>query len=302
MIETLEQYSPNFEENLSDRVSPVFIETRSGRVKILETNDFPTTDPWSEFFRETLKNLTEEGFFEGEEVVEFGIGDGRNELVIGNVGKIIGIDIDSWRLKVASENLKRCKITKNIPTDLYHQHAAAFLEWHIISNKKLGGRGIMCLPQSPYGVNHADTYSNNDNNDVAQLLTLYEKTWGEYGLTLNAAVLDKLRHVVNSDFRQVVILSDRITDEIKNQLFAETGWEVERNFKTIEPIQQDPDTPIGWVTEIDDEKRFFEKIENGFIPITAVIAEKRREESKGKRNNLNVYHDLSIYVLKPKAT
>ena len=127
MIETLEQYSPNFEENLSDRVSPVFIETRSGRVKILETNDFPTTDPWSEFFRETLKNLTEEGFFEGEEVVEFGIGDGRNELVIGNVGKIIGIDIDSWRLEVASENLKRCEITKNIPTDLYHQHATALL-------------------------------------------------------------------------------------------------------------------------------------------------------------------------------
>ena len=144
----------------------------------------------------------------------------------------------------------------------------------------------------------------------------------QHGLTLNAAVMELLHDVTTEDFRLVLILSNRLPIEVRENMIQQCGWLIEEKYMTADstPVQQDPDTVISWVSEngIDDGRRFFERIEIPdsdevvYAPISAEVAETRRLLARKKaaeeelrtgqkvdaRKFLNVYHHLSIYVVK----
>lgn len=275
---------------------PVILHVNGRTYDILETPDFPTSDPWSLAFRRVLENLEESGYFDGQHVTEFGVGDGRNLIIPKKARSLLGVDIDLWRLEGAKHNIDTHG-KKKTPVMLSHSHVIDYLGTLARNDSKIDGRVIMCLPQSPAGGNNADKYQ------VMDELKPYEQEWGKYGLTLNAGVLSLLRSVATDDLRTVMILSDRVPPHIHQQLFQATGWEVERFFPTEEPVQQDPDTPIAWVGAFDDGERFYEYADGAFYPIPAEEAEQRRQESVDNgtgREGLNVYHHLSIYCLRPK--
>lgn len=261
----------------------------------LETVDFPVSDPWSRHLRGVIVSLRTQDAFRGQNVTEFGIGDGRNIRAAGPVRHALGVDIERWRVEVGAINLKAKRHPDHF--ELWTADAVEYLQVLQQEGRGLQGWVIMCLPQSPEGVNTADSY------DHASSLDSYRRDWERSGLTLNAAVLTNLKEVADRDLRALIILSDRVPDEIRMELFAKTGWEAESFYTTKEPIQQDPDTGIHWVAAIDDGKRFFERVNNHFESISAVEAETRRKQSLASglgRQDLNAYHGLTVYRIKPK--
>ncbi len=262
----------------------------------LQTLDFPVSDPWSLHLRRSIAGLRARRVFNGTSVTELGIGDGRNIREVGSsVAGILGVDIERWRVEVAALNL--ADYAAKLPIELWVGDAISYLQELKGTGENVSGWAIMCLPQSPEGINLADRY------DGASNLSAYRTDWEIAGLTLNAAVLDYLRQVADQTLRALIILSDRIPEEIKHSLFVRTGWEVEQATRTPEPIQQDPDTGIAWVSRVDDGRRFFERIDGYFEPVTAFDAEQRRKvslESGLGREVLNLYHHLTVYQLRPK--
>lgn len=261
----------------------------------LETPDFPKSDPWSRQLRKVIEGFRRSNSFKGEMLTELGIGDGRNIREAGSgLLRVVGVDIEEWRVQTAAVNLITGSHPIDAPVDLYVGDAVDFLRGQ---KEDMSGWVLMCLPQSPEGINSADRY------DGLGSLDSYRRDWEYSGLTLNAAALDSLRAVSDANLRALVILSDRVPDEIKSDLFFKTGWQIENKFSTAEPVQQDPDTGISWVSKIDDGRRFYEKSHADFRPISAVEAEARRQESlaSGKgREKLNVYHGLTVYNIKPR--
>lgn len=264
-----------------------------------ETTDFSRSDPWSLKMRRSARRVRESGGFDGEVIRELGIGDGRNIREAGrNITGAEGVDVDSWRLEAASRNLIIGEKPLSVDVRLWHGDAVDFLrEQQGSGRERFRGWVLMCLPQSPEGINAADKYNGNSNLDP------YRDRWEESGLTLNAAALDNLRKIADKNLRALVIISNRVPPKYRNDLIVATGWEIESKFKTEHPIQQDPDTGTAWVERIDDGKRFFQKTDGGlFVPVSATEAEHRRKRSfelgKG-RADLNVYHHLTVYELKP---
>lgn len=275
------------------------IEVEGVRIPHLETLDFPRRDPWSLLMRRAIRDRRDLGAFKGKDVTELGVGDGRNLREVGvGISGAVGIDIELWRLRIAGMNLVTGKHPLTVETELWSGDAVAFLErYREIGKQNVSGWVLACLPQSPAGLNFADRY------DGSSLLDSYRSNWERSGLTLNAAVLDNLRPLADSDLRVLIILSDRVPDETKVELFARTGWEVEQKVRPKEPIQQDPDTGIAWVSKIDDGRRFYERIAQDYQPISAIEAERRRLKSMESglgRKDLNVYHGLTVYQLQPK--
>ncbi len=262
----------------------------------LVTNDFPPSDPWSRHTREVIKGIAAEGRFQNHVVTELGIGDGRNILYAGGgLAGVVGVDIDSWRLDLASYNLR--DIAQTTPVEFWEGDAVGLLDQWGRSGERIPGWIIACLPQSPQAESTADGYDAD-----SDALAAYRE-WNVFGLSLNAAVLDKLRQVTYPASRTLIVLSDRIPPHIKEQLFERTGWDVENVYQTRTPIQQDPDTGIEYVAAYDDGERFYERREDGFFtPISATEAEKRRigsMDSGAERAELNVYHHVSLYELSP---
>lgn len=276
------------------------MEVEGVRIPHLETLDFPRSDPWSKLMMRAILNRRESGVFRGKEITELGVGDGRNLRAVGvGISGAVGVDIEKWRLRVAGVNLVTGAHPLAVETEFWLGDAVAFLKRYREAGKQtVSGWVLACLPQSPVGLNFADKY------DGSLLLDPYRTDWEKSGLTLNAAVLDNLRPLADNDLRTLIILSDRVPEETKVELFARTGWEVEQEVRVGEPIQQDPDTGIGWVTQIDDGRRFYEEVGQGtYHPISAIEAERRRLESMESglgRKDLNVYHGLTVYQLQPK--
>lgn len=295
----LEKYIPGEGKPFSfcpAQIGLTTLEINGKVVPHLQTVDFPVNDPWSLLFRRSIAELRIKRAFKGSLVTELGIGDGRNIKEVGsNVAGVVGIDIERWRIEVASINLgSASEIT---PLELWKGDAVTYLDKLKRGKSSLSGWAILCLPQSPEGENSADRY------DGASNLDTYRSDWDESGLTLNAAVLDHLREVSDLNLRALIILSDRVPEEIKRSFFTRTGWVVENLDRTIVPIQQDPDTGIAWVEKIDDGRRFYEKVDGYFEPISAFEAERRRKESLESglgREVLNVYHGLTVYQLRGK--
>lgn len=294
----IERYIPNIAEPLTgERVGQSAITINGQELPHQETLDFPLSDPWSLNMRRIIAKVRESGGFIGQEVTELGVGDGRNLRELGNkAGKALGVDIEDWRLRVAGVNLVTGPAPLDTTVDLWRGDAVEFLQQlEATGRKRLSGWVIMCLPQSPSGVNFADRY------DGLSTLDSYRADWEQSGLTLNAATLSNLRERADR-LKVLVILSDRVPPQIRAKLLLETGWQVDREFQTPEPIQQDPDTGIDWVSQIDDGKRFYEWVATDYRPISAIEAEKRRLASLDSgtgRERLNVYHHLSVYQLSP---
>lgn len=279
-----------------DQVGLTTLEIDGRTIPHLQTVDFPVSDPWSLHLRRAVADLRTRGDFNGISVTELGIGDGRNIREVGSgVTGVLGIDIERWRVEAAVLNLAEHAAKSSF--ELWVGDAVTYLQELKRSKTSIGGWALMCLPQSPEGLNSADRY------DGASNSAAYRTDWEMSGLTLNAAVLDHLRQVADQTLRVLIILSDRVPDEIKHSLFTITGWEVEQATRTPEPIQQDPDTGIAWVSRVDDGRRFYEKVGNSYNPITAIEAELRREQSLQSglgREVLNVYHGLTVYQLRGK--
>ncbi len=298
----IEKYIPNNEISLTGcPVRQTEITVKGQVFPHLETVDFPYDDPWSKFMRGVISQVREEGGFKGRSITEFGLGDGRNIREVGNdVQEVLGIEIEKWRLQTAGVNLVTGPARLNCPVELWRADAVEFLQKFrpVTGRNRLSGWVIMCLPQSPEGINVADKY------DGSFTLNSYRRDWDLPGLTLNAAALDNLRVAADSSLRALIILSDRVPPEIRTKMIVETGWQVERQFQTPEPIQQDPDTGIHWVAQIDDGQRFHELVANRFYsPISAIEAERRRLASiaSGRgREELNVHHYLTVYQLRKR--
>lgn len=299
----LRQYTP-LKVLESNSVNPDLVrlselKLAKGPVPHFETTDFELIDPWSRKLRKAIREESLRGAFSGQSITEFGVGDGRNLREVGvDTGPIVAVDVDFWRLVAAAANLTADRRDRQV--ELWHGDAVDYLLEMQSQGRKVGGRAIMCLPQSPDGLNAADKIPSKPN------LTKFEPRWGEYGLTLNAAVLTRLSEVATEDLRTMVVVSNRILDRERNALPKETGWEVERQVE-IPQVKQDLDTPISWVERFDDGYRFFEAVaENGdgikYRPISAKEAEIRRATGQAEglsREALNVYHGLTIWRLAP---
>lgn len=296
----IERYIPNKKISLiGNPVRHTEIAIKNQVFPHLETVDFPYSDPWSIFMRRVIAAVREEGWFKGQSITEFGIGDGRNIREVGSgIKEAVGVEIEKWRLQTAGVNLVTGAARLSCPVDLWRADVVEFLQKfkQTTDRNRLSGWVIMCLPQSPEGLNTADRY------DGSFTLDSYRTDWDLYGLTLNAATLDNLRAIADSNLRVLTILSDRVPPEMRLKMISKTGWQVERQFQTPKPIQQDPDTGVHWVSEIDDGQRFYELVVSGqYCSISAIEAEKRRLASVvsgGGRDELNVYHHLTIYQLR----
>lgn len=266
----------------------------------VETADFPQDDPWSRHMTSVITSLRERGEFVGKEVTEFGVGDARNLIRAGKgITHFTAVDIDEWRLAIGLGNLAHNPLTENTPTEGWDKDAISVLNSWTQEGKRISGVVLACLPQSPDGQNSADRYQEDD--------PLYEhyQQWNQFGLTLNAAVLTTLRPLVTPETNVLLMLSDRVPAETRERLIESTGWQIDAEYATETPIQQDPDTGTSWVEKFDDGRRFYEKTSTGlFTSIDAETAEARRQQSissGGGRNELNVYHHLSVYKLSPKS-
>lgn len=298
----IERYIPNGEVDFPQGVvGSTTLEINGQAIPHFQTLDFPVPDPWSLNKRRVLSIIRREGSFRGRSIVEIGIGDGRNEREVGDdIREVVGIDIELWRLQVAGVNLVTGPAKLHAPIELWKGDGVEWLQnlRQATGRERLSGWVIICLPQSPEGLNAADRY------DGSLTLNSYRTDWDKYGLTLNAATLDSLRAVAAYDLRVSVTLSDRVPEEARTRMIRQTGWEAERPFSTPEPIQQDPDTGIQWVSRIDDGQRFYEFVATGqYSPISAIEAERRRLASLASgqgRDELNVYHHLYVYQLRPR--
>lgn len=275
-----------------------------------ETADFPREDPWSELTREVIEGLKRDGRFDGQNFFEAGLGDGRNALLAldiageGGASRLTGIELDDWRLAAAARNLT----VAGVDPDRLNLHQADVVEWLQADGHAIRGWSLACLPQAPRIAteNDADGYQEFHSLDPFHGMTLEGRSVDTYGLTLNAAYLTALRRRAEpGDLNALLTLSDRVPPTVLNQLFANTGWEIAEIYPSEEPVQQDPDTGIGWIASFDDGERFHEKDGDGqFAPIPVQVAEARRRSSlvtygEEARDQLNVYHGLAVYHLQP---
>jgi hypothetical protein len=286
-----------------------------GEIVLEETADFPYDDPWSELTRRVVTDLRVAGAFDGQPFFEAGLGDARNALLALDLGtgtgaeRVTGIELDDWRLEAAARNLSAAGIEDG-RSDL---HLSDVVEWLSADDARLSGWGLACLPQAPREAteNDADGYQDFGTLEVYHEIPLGDADVDTYGLTLNAAFLDRLRQRVEpGDFDALVTLSGRVPVEVLRELFAETGWKVADVHTAEQPVQQDPDTGVGWTIPFDDGERFKERNPDGsFSPLRALHAEARRRsgltvvhgDDHAAREALNVYHDLSVFHLQPEA-
>lgn len=264
----------------------------------LITSDFPPSDPWSQFFISKIGELRQQDWFKDRCLLEFGIGDGRNERVAGDeITQILGVDVVAQKLDAAWQNLQSDGRFQSVPIELYHMPAQDFLaHWDIKKRGKFSGRVLMCLPQSKtkflQSSTAADAYQEHWVQHIEHVL--FSK-WEKYGLTLNAIVLERLRKIVADETEVLIILSDRIMPDIKQQMISEKGWVIVETNTTR--VQQDWDTKLDWMRGLgkeDDGRRFFDSENN---PLSTDIAINRINQASSP-DELDVYHDVTVYRLK----
>jgi hypothetical protein len=284
--------------------------TEQGVLLIEETPDFPITDPWSlRAMAPAINKFRDEGKFIGRPILEFGGGDGRNPLLAysetngrPDIPWVGLVDIVPEKMEAAKRNLlNNTKIPKrSIVTevgDAVQVLAEDALPVVQSRGRKFDGVVFMCLPQSKGVGTPADAMNEND------LHAAFREKWDRYGLTLNAGALSYLRHIVDNDADVLFAISGRIPSEVRERLFAEMGWKAKR--MVAARVQQDPDTDISWMLDRDKEgkplipddgKRFFDKQRR---PLSIEEASRRVQAAGGDRNNLDVYHNVYIFNLKP---
>lgn len=269
-----------------------------GEIQILATKDFQIRDPWSlEAMVPAIEECRDRGWFDGQFVCEPGVGDLRNVLHAGNtMRRVVGVDINEQKVVYARNNKEKFPDQyRGIPIDLYVGDAVEFLIAWQNAGEEPPDRVLMCLPQSYGAGSKADTFKNRP--EYARW-----RQWDPYALTLNAAVLGQLRTMVTTDARVLTVFSDRINEEVKRAMFAETGWTVENLIKRVR-VKQDPDTNLDWMVKavsqghlIDDRQRFFDHTGAG---VSIAEATRRVRKSERGRKELDLSHDVSVYELAP---
>lgn len=270
------------------------------------TKDFPDIDPWFKWLADDIEEHPER--FANRKYLEFGIGGGlqviaalegfKKKAYLPKILDITGIDIKGYKLNIAAWNLNQF----STPFTLYKEDAVQWIEGQ--REKIINTAIVMCLPQAPLEKakpkkfrSSADTYS-------LDLLPKFAKKYNRWGLGLNAAVLGTLIQHVGEATDVSAVFSGRVPENVIRNMLSDLGWRVIDIAETPEPIQQDSDTDISYVKKYENkslENLFFEKLLNGgFSPISAKEAENRLLAAKGKRDNLNVYHHVSVWHLEPQ--
>ncbi len=262
----------------------------------------------------TLKQLGAAGLFAGRHFIELGGGDGRNGWAALNYGSSTGaeaghyttVELESWRDQLAGHNAERLGLR-----DKVSRHIGDAVAWVQGTGPESFDRSVVfaCLPQVPAD---SETASTADGviaqelfGDVGEI-RLGELTVAQAGLTLVAASLKALRSKVTpeSGLDALYVLSDRLTDEIKAQLFRATGWRQADVYTTEKPVPQDIDTSVAVFANTDDGQRFYDSQGK---PLTARAAEERRRralQSGGHRAAAALsagypHHYVSIHHLIP---
>lgn len=275
------------------------------QLDFMQLQEFPITDPWEQLFQSVIRE--EAHHFADAVVLEGGIGVGS--LMIGAVHStfdkghlpprhIIGVDNNIHALDLAHHNLGQLGYADQHENyELWHGRIIGFLQMH---DRIPANVGVFCLPQVPRqkvsDLTGSDGY---DADDIPQAVEKHHET----GLALIGGTLLELHGRVPDDFIAYVPFTGRIPSRAIAEMLHETGWEVIRDFTSPQLIQQDPDTkldPFIGVSDRDGQNHFWELKNDSFHPISVAEAAKRVNESKGDRNNCNVYHELSIFKLKKK--
>lgn len=124
-------------------------------------------------------------------------------------------------------------------------------------------------------------------------LTDHAKTFNRYGLGLIAGTLEALRSHADEGTKPIVMLSGRVPKEVRDQMIAETGWEIDEEYIADYPAKQDQDTDVTYVKAFDDGKRFYaDRQRNQYISA--------EEAERSWRENVPIYHDIFVCVLKVK--
>lgn len=311
-------------------VVPATLRVSSGDILIQSAGDFGVHDRWSVHKREVItrrRQRGEKGDFAGRNGYEDGIGDGRNFLVAGihhetsmKGEHYTGIDLDAWRAVLAHENL----LASGVPEDRLTILVGAAVNNLLATGQHevRDGWNLACLPQAP-GLEAASTADGidetRDNLNGAKGLVLGPFNVDQYGLSLNAAYLRALRAIVSDGSDVQVTLSGRQPSDVRDNLFAQTGWDVREVYATKTPVRQDYDTGVAYVApfaqelDLDRGDGFFEQRPDfSFHRITPKEAEDRRgvfvealahhEEGDPPLSPLNVYHNVYEYIAIPNGS
>jgi hypothetical protein len=232
--------------------STVFI----GQEKIVMKIDtqFPDTDPWGIMKRDVITAHASKGGFDGRVILEGGIGAGGNVIACGkNIAGIIGVEIDKELISLAEYNLSN--IRPNIPRAIINSDIVDYLSSF---EGKFEGTAIFCLPQSKSDESDGLEGSINSITDTYSIVRDHGlEKFDKYGLNLNAAALQSLGQISTSQTDCFIILNGRIPENEIYKMFQHTGWIPQERIENI--VQQDPDTDISWMREIQDEARFMDK-------------------------------------------
>lgn len=275
--------------------SQAFLHIADMSLPHLEMNEFPIIDGWSQLMIDAIEDQAYRGNLDGRTILGLGIGDSRNERVaanVGNIEEIIGLDSYPNKLPLAFKNLEDDEIIKEKINQggvrLYEGDAVDFLlNWNDLEKDSFSGTAFICLPQAK-----GDGTGSDIDKEVESHKPFKEK-WDQYGLTLNAATLTRLKGVSNNNAEVLLVLSGRLPEDIRKKLIIETGWH--NNGIVVEGIvRQDPDTPLNWMNgiakDIDDGSCFYaDEAGKQSIPILKAILMHERGKA--------VYHDVYVYRL-----
>ncbi len=268
------------------------------------TGDFGPDDPWSVHTREVIAHLGGQGLFAGRPVRELGSGDGRNGFIaLGNgASEYTAVELEEWRGDLAKKNAATLGLG-----ELVQHHSGEAVAWVNNADPATFDNAVVvaCLPQVPRSEETTHTsdaiVEQPSFGDVGDI-RLGELTVAQSGLTLVAASLRALRNKITpaSDADLLFVLSDRLPEQTKQELFRQTGWQERRVYRTPEPVPQDPDTSAAIFAVADDGRRFFEQ---SGTPISAQEAEQRRHAALGiiaaggARPDGYPHHHVSIHHL-----
>ena len=280
------------------RLSQAMLGISGGFEKMIyEMNEFPIRDPWSQALAEAIQKIGKNGRLNNNRVIEFGTGVGPQLIQAAYSGKdmnkIIGVDIDPWKLAGAQLNFERDELMRRYlsenKVDLYQAHAIKFLdEWDI---QDYDGYGIICLPQADPGDSNNATSSDVIGND--EYVMPYVDRWGPTALQLNAGTLNTLAWRSDPSARSLLVLSGRVSPQVREELIAENGWEIEGVAAKAEKVKQDPDTPLSWMMRLNKHEKGDFYDENGDdLQFNDAIA----LHAAGKP----IRHDVFVYDIKRK--
>jgi len=309
----IEAYQPNQVGSEHQAVSTGRVyDQQHQQLHFRELNEFPKGDPWHVFFEQVIRNEAVKGSFSNQIILEGGIGVGSLMLEVAFATQdaflpppkhIIGVDINPVALDLAFDHLQQIGLGGQ--TELWYAGIVQFLQQQETIPATVG---VFCIPQVPDPFHHrkkqALRMSDSDSYDPAFVPREFTERYNDVGLALIAATLSELHRVAPEDFTAYVIISGRVPLARRDAMIAEMGWTVEEEFRTREPIQQDPDTKLDaylHTANHSPEERFFERLDDGsFRPISIEEAVRRTREEGASRQTLDVYHHLSIVRLRKR--